>query len=183
MLLRSALPVFFFDYFLSILSGFTITISFLRFHGHLAVSTALISHHTVVFQLRVCICSSAITLPHAFAGQLFFSSLCLSPFANLLHPLCSPRSRVTRASLYGAPWDVSAISRSLISESSSWQRTKLREAQAQGPTSINETSHAHSLRRTPSATVGSPVGSATVGRPQQNTRGWVCEEMSLITQG
>lgn len=174
---------FFFDYFLSILPGLTITISFLRFCVCFAVSAALISHHRVVFRLGVCACSSAVIFPHAFLGQLIFSSLCLTPCAILLHPLCSTRSRVTRATLYGAPWDVSVISRSLISESSSWQRTKLREAQAQGRRQLMRP-------HTPTVSAARPLPPLAHRSDRQQWGGrsrtplaGCCKEMFLITEG
>lgn len=51
-----------------------------------------------------------------------------------------------------SPWDVSAISRSLISQSGSWQGSAARRGvRAHSPTSINETSHA------PAASVTRPL--------------------------
>ena len=87
-------------------------------------------------------------------------------------PSFSLRHWVTSTILYGAPWDVSVISRSLISKSSSWHRTRHAEE------------HRHKARRqlmrphTPTAAITRPLQRRvsrllslvqwTVGNPQLN---------------
>lgn len=96
---------------------------------------------------------------------LFFSA----PPLHFYTPSISPPPAVSRSHFVSesldctaSPWDVSAISRSLISQSGSWQGSAARRgARAHRPTSINETSHA------PAASVTRPLQRGAFSRRQQ----------------
>lgn len=96
---------------------------------------------------------------------LFFSA----PPSHFYTPSISPPPAVSRSHFVSesldctaSPWDVSAISRSLISQLGSWQGSAARRgARAHRPTSINETSHA------PAASVTRPLQRGAFSRRQQ----------------
>lgn len=108
--------------------------------GSLSFLAALISPNTVVFILSLYALSSlVIALSHFLSVSLpseisvetslhLFFCLCITPYSvSSSIPLpCSLLLSfwVTSSILHGVPRDVSVISRSLISKSSSWQRTR-----------------------------------------------------------
>lgn len=113
----------------------------------------------------------------------FFTSLCIAPWSpssSIRSPCSLPLFStfwVTSSVLYGIPRDVSVISRSLISKSSSWQRTRHAEE------------HRHKAWRqlmrphTPTATITRPLQHQvssqlclvrwTVGKPHMNNCSWM----------
>lgn len=160
--------------------------------GSISFLAALISPSTVVFILFLPALSSVVIyLSYTFSPRPFLLSslsgslsifFCLSAslLSLYLHPSSCPAPSfssalcfwVTSSILYGVPRDVSVISRSLISKSSFWQRTRHAEE------------HRHKAWRqlmrphTPTATITRPLQHQvssqfslvwwTVGKPQLN---------------